>query len=716
MPFEYEALVGQLYVVGGRSISTAPPGALVEVAPIKAARGREADTLFTLVMPSGDALAPAAFYERMALTAAEQYFESTGSVTAGLRETIEYLNGNLLEFNQAHPDKTYEANLLCAVLRGDDLILARVGSGVVVYLHQGKCETLPADLANDEALFGPPLGVRPVAEIKLSRHRVMTGTRLVLADANLADFSSGQLEEAITAADISLTIVAFKELARLQLSLLAVEFVPPEAPVPTTIPIPVREGASSIEIAEAHRLEAAKSKSRETPETAAGRRHPLGKTGQRLIESGQLGLAKGASTAARGLSLSNRTIEHYFGAPTDSRRRFPIPIATGLVILLPVLIVSIVVALWISSSGESAFEQCLNNVLQYADTARGNAQSSANTRQQLWTITIESAVECQTLRPEDPSLEGIIREGQGNIDRINVIERRDTHLVEPFIPGAILDRVILRGFDMFLLDKTNGIVYRARLVPETGLSFSLSPTPIENMSVGALVDGYQVRDLVDIAFSEVDDAIFLLTRSGVLVQCGSRQLQNCRAQELRNYEQWQNPVRVTFFGEQANFYVLDPGANQIWRYDRSGGGYANPGRQYFDGRDAETATVTTAVDFSIDTNGFVYVLLSDGNILKYSGGDPQEFRYYDMPDGQTVNAAQAMFIDDSPVGSGIYIADQQSRTIYEFGLGGTRRYTYRIFDERLFNTLTGVTASSSLEMIYAISGNSVFALRKRPEQ
>lgn len=713
MPFEYEALVGQLYVVGGRSISTAPPGALVEVAPLKAARGREADTLFTLVLPSGDALAPAAFYERMALTAAEQYFESTGSVTAGLRETIEYLNGNLLEFNQSHPDKTYEANMLCAVLRGDDLIVARVGSGVVVYLHQGKCETLPADLANDEALFGPPLGVQPTTEIKLSRHRVTTGTRLVMADANLADFSSGQLEEAITAADISLTIVAFKELARLQLSLLAVEFVPPEAPVSTSIPIPVREGASSVEIAEAHRLEAAKAKSRETSELNP-RRNPLGKTGERIVERSQLSLAKGASTAARGLSLSNRTIEHYFGTPTGGRR-FPVPVATGLVILLPVLVVSVVVALWISSSGESAFEQCLNNVSTYADTARRNAGSSANNRQQLWTVTIEGAVECQTLRPDDPSLDDLILEAQRNIDIINVIERREARLVTPVIEGAILDRIILRGLDMYLLDKTNGIVYRAGLAQEDGLSFSLRPTPIENMSVGASVDGYQVSDPVDIAFSNADDAIFLLTRNGVLVQCNSRQTQNCQAQELRNFEQWQTPTRITFFGEQANFYVMDPGSNQIWRYERGPGGYINPGTPYFDGRDAETANVTNAVDFSIDSNGLVYVLLSDGNILKYSAGDPQPFEYFGMPDGQTVGSAQAMFIDDSPVGSGIYIADQQNRTIYEFGLGGTRRYTYRIFEERLFNTLTGVTASSSLDMIYAVSGNSVFALRKRAE-
>jgi hypothetical protein len=83
MPFVFEALVGHLYIVGGRSISASPPGALVEVAPKKAARGRETDTFFALVLPSSDSPAPTAFYDQLAQLAAERFFSSSGSVTAG---------------------------------------------------------------------------------------------------------------------------------------------------------------------------------------------------------------------------------------------------------------------------------------------------------------------------------------------------------------------------------------------------------------------------------------------------------------------------------------------------------------------------------------------------------------------------------------------------------------------------------------------------------
>src|SRR5262245_23363605 len=101
MPVEFEALVGHLYVVGGRSISAAPPGALVEVAPKRAARGRELDTFFTLVFPSGETVAPAKFYEQMAVLGADRYFGSSGSVTAGLRAVFNSLNDNLTEHNDS---------------------------------------------------------------------------------------------------------------------------------------------------------------------------------------------------------------------------------------------------------------------------------------------------------------------------------------------------------------------------------------------------------------------------------------------------------------------------------------------------------------------------------------------------------------------------------------------------------------------------------------
>jgi hypothetical protein len=707
MPFEYEALVGHLYIVSGRSISAMPPGALVEVAPIKAARGREADTCFTLVLPSGDAIAPTAFYERMAQTAAERYFDSTGSVTAGMREVFNYLNQNLLEYNQAHKDRTYEANMLCAVLRGDDLIIGRAGSGAVAIRHQGKLETIPHDLSNDEALFSVPLGVRPIPDLKLSRHKVANGTRMILSDANIADFTTDQILEVLTAEDVSMTLVKLKELARLQLTLLMVEFVPPEVESPQN----AREGSSSIEVAEAARIEAARAKAATDMNAQRPRRNPLGKTGEQLAQRAQGGLGRAAGSLAGGMRLLNRTIEHYFGAPEEGKRRwYTIPVATGIAVLLPVFIVGLVVALWISQSGESKYEQCINQALSLTDTAQNAVADNPSNRLTLWNTAMEAASLCEPLRPGDPVIKEIIREGQRVIDEINEIDRREAILMDAR-QGAAYSRAVLNGLDMFLLDRTNGIVYQSIISEVDGLSFSRKPGPIPSMRTGENVNGYQIGELIDIVFSEADAQIFALDKQGVLIRCQRRLTQDCETERLLNYENWENPVALSIF--DGRLYLLDPGANQIWRYDRSGSGYSvSRAYEYFEGRNVPNATIRNAVDFAIDNDGIVFVLLGDGSMLRYRSGERIDFNFADFPAGQELNSALSMFLDDSPLAEAIYIVNRNNRTIYEVSKGGTRRSSYRVFDESLFTTLSGAVADAGLEVIYAISGNSVFALQK----
>jgi hypothetical protein len=660
-----------------------------------------------VVLPSGDALAPTTFYERMAQTAAERYFDSTGSVTAGLREMINYLNQNLMEYNQARKEHAYEANLLCAVLRGDDLIVARVGSGVVALRHQGRLETSPSDLSNDEALFSAPLGVRPIPDIKMSRHKVASGTRLVLSDSNIADFTRDSITEALLADEISMVLVKFRELARLQLTLLAVEFVPPEAASPGN----AREGTSSIEVTEAMRTEAARSKTTPDGQPARARRNPLGKTGARIGGQIQAGLGRIAHSIARVLRLSNRTIEHYFGAPEDGKRRwYTLPIATGVAVLLPVIVVGLVVVLWVGQTGESRYEQCIDQALALANTAREAASDNPANRLTLWNTAMNAAVQCEPLRPGDPLIAELVREGQLVIDIVNEIERREAILMDAR-QGASYNRIVVDGFDMFLLDSTNGIVYEAIISEVDGLSFFRKPSPIPSMRTGENVNGYEIGRLIDITFSRTDDQIFALDANGVLIRCKRRLTQDCETERLLNFEAWQRPAALGMYDDRL--YVLDPDANQIWRYDRSGGGYSvSRAAEYFQGRNVGNASVTTAIDFAIDVRGIVYVLLSDGTMLRYQSGERIDFVYADFPSDQAISSAQAMFLDDSPLGDGIYIVNRSNRTIYEISKGGTRRSSFRVFDETVFSTLSGAVADAGLGVIYAISGNSVFALQK----
>ncbi|MBE0690251.1 MAG: hypothetical protein IH587_09050, partial [Anaerolineae bacterium] len=243
MAFELEALVGHLFIVGGRAIKTPPPGAFIEVAPRRAARGREADTFFVLVLPGGEDSAPAAFYEQLAEFAAEKFFSASGSVTAALRTVFHSLNENLYEHN-ASENRRYEASVVIGILRSMDLYLARAGAGVALLKNESAVQSFPGAFDNDESLFAPPLGVQPVPIVKMANYQVTNGSRLLIADAHLADLGMPQLETALAAEDIAAVLGAIKGFVPIQMTLMALEFVPPE--VTTTVPVRTAESSRAV--------------------------------------------------------------------------------------------------------------------------------------------------------------------------------------------------------------------------------------------------------------------------------------------------------------------------------------------------------------------------------------------------------------------------------------------------------------------------------------
>ncbi len=707
-PFEYEALVGHLYVVGGRSISAPPSGALVEVAPLKAARGRETDTFFALVLPSGDAVAPATFYEQMAHLSAERYFDSGGSVTAAMRAVFAHLNENLLEHNRTTRTRTYEANIVCAVLRGSDLIVGRVGSGIILLMTGEQLETLPADLTNDEALYGAPLGVQSTADVKLTRHKIAVGSRLVLSDANLAEFPTHQIRDALRQQDVGAVLVAFKELAKLQLTLLAIEFVPPEAPV--ALPVSVPEGESTSAVMDAQRAQSSRKRAKEAEAQSQKTRRGLGRTGAVIAKQTQISAGAAAGRLASTLSVVNKTIEHYFGAPPDGKRPwFTLPVATGSAVLLPVVIVMIVVGLWLSGTGESQFEICIQSTNDVVLVARDVPSSNPVGTVTAWNAVIAQAQECQRLRPGDLSSAAVIREGQGIIDQINQVSRREATAL--YSLSGQIRRVILKGEDMYLLAEVEEgqRVYHTRL--ENG-TLARTPTPIPDMSTGATVDDFPVGIIIDIAFSEFDNAIYALSANGTLVRCERRLTQDCSAQTLRGSESWVTPVAMQIWIREGRMYILDPGANQIWRYLREGGSYSNTPSGYFEGQNR--TNINEAVDFGIDSppTGNVFILSSDGSLRSYNSGelDPN-FLVTDFPVGQEIRSAQSMYLDTNPVDQAIYITDRNTRTIYKVTLGGMRRGIYRVFDDEPFSALSGV-ATDGASTLFAVAGNTLFSLQE----
>ncbi|MFW5690940.1 MAG: hypothetical protein ACOCXZ_00450 [Chloroflexota bacterium] len=718
MPFEYEALVGHLYIVGGRAVRMAPPGALCEVAPEKAARGRETDTFFALVTPTGDAVAPASFYERLAALAAERYFSSSGSVTAGLRDLFTHLNQNLYDYNQTH-DNPYEANIVCAVLRGADLIVGRVGSCATATRIEGLLRSFPDDLNDDEALYVAPLGVREVPDVKMTQYRVSSGQRMLFADANLADLKPEEIDNALMSVDVASTLVAIKELARLQMTVMVVEFVPPEVQTPETVPA----GESTTAILQPRKKEpqpsatitvaaASPDKAKPPPrERKPGVLDVLWRHGKRA--AGRVVMRLGS-----GLGLFGRVIDHFFGPRSEDQRRWlASPVGAGTVIALPVIVVAAVLVMWLSGTEESEFELCLQEVDRRVELARSPNVVNSDRQSILtaWGHVLTKVQECETMRPGDPGLASIRAEGQAVTDRLRSLTRIEPVLLAT-LREAQLTRVVVQGQNLFVLDANSSLVYQLVLTDD-GLGVARPPVPIQEMRRGGVASGYEVGTIVDIAYNTQTNRLIAIDESGVLVQCEVRFLQ-CTGERLIDTSNWGDPVAITTWGGNGSIYVLDSEAQngQIWRYDVAGGSYGTRGGEYFG---ATRPVLRGAVDLQIDQRGNIYVLLADGTLTKHFGGQAESFVYISFPDGQDIASARALFVDDTVTAQSIYIVDQTARTIYETSFIGNFRGAYRTFDESLLALMEDVavgTGQDRQEIMYVVSGNTIFAMPKPEPQ
>lgn len=696
MAFDFEALVGHLYVVGGRSISAQPPGILVEVAPKKAARGRELDTIFILATPTDEVTAPPAFYEQMATLAAERYFNSSGSVTAGLRSVFNSLNQDLTEHNLSGK-RPYEANLVCAVLREAELFVARVGSSVGLYRQQDALVAFPADFASEDNLFGPPLGVQPVPDIKMAKYAVEQGNRLILADSRFVDLDASRIKDSLNSPEIAEVIDSLKALTPAQLTLIAAEFLPPEAPSPAS----VKEARTST------RAPAPGEVTTETTDSKQPGRG--GRSDSLVVAQAQRGAGIFALFLARVLSGVNAVLDKLLPPPPEGGRSWlRNRTATAIVVLMPVAIVGLVVVMGLGQVDQSEFELCVQDAVRTAGIARGINSSDRNGTLQAWNAVMGQVNRCKQLRPvPDPSLDTLVRDAQSVIDALGQIDRRQLQLIESF-PNAVLTRIVLQGLDIYVLDSQNQRVYRLSLVSDGRTAVADSTTPVAAMRRGAVVGSSRVGDLVDIAWSEETTQIIALDRNGLLIECSPRFLQDCETQQLLAAERWGNPTQMTFW--QGRLYLLDPGKNQIWRYDSSGGTFGTSPIEYF--ATENRPDITPAVGFGIDDQGYVYVLNANGQLTRWVSGSQTPFTWVSFPDGQSLTTADALYLNKDPLDKSLWIVNRASRTVYNTSLAGTFFNAYRAFNEEDFANLSTVMADPNQQVIYALAGNSIFVFDK----
>jgi hypothetical protein len=144
-------------------------------------------------------------------------------------------------------------------------------------------------------------------------------------------------------------------------------------------------------------------------------------------------------------------------------------------------------------------------------------------------------------------------------------------------------------------------------------------------------------------------------------------------------------------------YYLDPGAEQIWRHQSSGGGFGG-GQKYLQ---ASAASLKDAVSIAIDSN--VYILKRDGSLVRYFGGGQDGFSLSPI-DPALTNGDQAWVHADNPY---IAIADAGGKRVVLFTKEGKLVVQY---ESSAWKGPTDVVADPETKKLYVVDSNKVYEL------
>lgn len=381
--------------------------------------------------------------------------------------------------------------------------------------------------------------------------------------------------------------------------------------------------------------------------------------------------------------------------PMESR------VLVGLAIAIPVLVLLSIVIL--RNQTATAQTSRFADLLARASSAYQNAMSmqDASARKTELLKASQLADEAVNLSPRDTSAKEVRTKIANELDKLNNVTKFFFYplLYEFKDKDSRPSVVIARGIDVYVLDTGLNRLYKF-LLNDAKDNIQPNPNPIvmrQGDERGAIVVGR----LADIFFATAGGG---RSSTGVLTLTQSKQVieylpaKGINVLNLGAATGWQEATLAESFN--GNLYILDAKANHILKYMPTGEDYKNPPTDYLAA--GEKVDFAGAVDMAID--GFVYVLLADGTLMKFDTGHliPFDKKGLEIPLKKPVAlVAQA----NSP---SIYIADAGNKRIVQLGKSGDYQRTLKPDDPSVMSDLRGLSVDETTRRFYFINGNRLY--------
>ncbi|MCA9994904.1 MAG: hypothetical protein KDE56_04110 [Anaerolineales bacterium] len=701
---ELQAITGQLYVVNGQAqTAVSVPGLLATSAPKKANRSRSRDFLFVHLTLSGKVEETAVLTLDLLATINESYFQSSGSVTAGLRRALINANEKLLRHNLSQSGPSREGAITCAVLRNNELYMLQAGEALALLGRQFGVERLPAHLPERLTPVGRTAGL----DIRYFHQQIDLGDMLLLADPRIAHLPSDQLAPALVDVDVETGLDELRDLvgsdsARLLLIEFSDEAVTVTPTQPTAAPPPPHDEMPTVpnqrpEILAKRPLRAQATTDTESQPTLRIPRPSLSDIDvEHSARQATADAALGLSRFTRWLADLLSRLRPGTAAPANPDEPGLLT-ATLLAILIPIIIGIIVTGVYLRRSEINEFARLKRDMSANLVLAE-EAGDNVNAAREYYNLMLGLAAEAETIRPDDADVNHMRQEAFVALDRIDGVTRLVALPFFTYDEGVQVTAVSLReGFSggIDILDSGNGqVLYHATDEAYTTLS---SDTPEQLIFRGQAVGTHVIGTIIDILWrprglNVSRDGVAMLDSSGTLLTYFPN-FADTRAVPLGLASEWRTPRTATTFAERL--YVLDPGAGQIWKYFPEGDGF-NVNENDRTISFADDPDLANAVDFDIySENGSLVVVYKDGRL-----------RYYDTRTGR-VQWDEASLLQEGGlttpfiapnhvkiIGRGlnasIFVADPGSSRIVQISQGGTVLAQYRASDDNGFDPMANM--------------------------
>ena len=731
----------------------------------KARRSRHSrGDLYVLVETPRNSHVPPSLHGEMISAIADTYYESSGSVTRGLRGALLAANRLLFEHNlRADSQHRAVVGLNCAVVREDDVYIGQIGPALISSVSKGRLERYPPDSiwfrSESPSSFDldrePPAGLRREIEPNLFHLSLVPGAVLILSTTDLVRMmSTSELLDAVTYTGSETVRSNLEALAKgRDLSAIVLKCPggsPPAQPQASTPPAVVskedRESAAPAEPSLGTEVEPPVVEERPAvPGPSPAERVPARdidvrdddlewtseddyaaprsdaqvamEASREPLDGLRDNLSEGAARVRDGArDLLLRILpESVPERPPRATREPPVSLSSRALIFLALaipLIMLVLVVLTRIQYDRARFKQ-FDTIKVEAQTVYDDAvgrQDPGAVRTGLYDA-LAIVNEGLAISPTDDTLVPLKRRIQIKLDELNVVTRlyhfwQLGKVEDDAVSATDSSRIVIHDFDIFLLNRGSDRVYRFLL---NDVGDALQPLDGDSILVqkGQVVRGVELGEMVDIAWMQEDErrtlsALVVLERNGALLSYVPQQ--GIDALPVADSALWLKPQAISgYFG---NLYVLDPLLNRILKYVPTDNAYTNPPSDYLSHQ--LDIDLTGAVDMAIDGN--VYVLFADGRIVKFLRGEPQTYNMHTLP--TPMQNPTTIFVSgpQEPDGEGyVYVTDAGNERVIQFDKEGNFLRQFKAKQgESQMQRLRGIYVDEARKRMFLLSGRTLW--------